>query len=265
MNGTPPLPAALGTVARAQRLGGGEIAATWRVETTDGARLVVKRTPYDATLEAEGLRALGAAGAPVPAVHHADTDVLVMDLVSGVPDWPALGAAVAAVHRSTGPAFGWDRDNVIGPLPQPNARLDAWGEFYAERRIRPWLDAAALPAHVRDRLRRALDGPLPDLVDHAPAASLVHGDLWSGNVIDGAYVIDPAVHHADRELDLAYARLFGGLPERFFAGYTDAWPLDDGWQRRRPALQLHHLLVHVKLFGAGYVGSVVERLDTLGW
>jgi fructosamine-3-kinase len=260
-----PLPADVGTVARATPLSGGDIAAAWRVTTTDGTDLVVKRTPYDPDLEAEGLRALGAAGAPVPEVVDVRDDVLVMTAVAGRPDWARLGGALAEVHRTTGPAFGWDRDNVIGPLLQPNGRMDDWGAFFTERRVRAWLDAPALPADVRRRLDRACDGPLPDLLDHGPPASLIHGDLWSGNVVDGAFLIDPAVHHADRELDLAFARLFGGLPDTFFAAYADAWPLDAGWERRRPALQLHHLLVHVTLFGGGYVGAVVARLEALGW
>jgi fructosamine-3-kinase len=260
-----PLPPACGEVASSRTLGGGDIARTWRVTTTTGRDLVVKQTPYDARLEADGLLALAAAGAPVPEVVHADAAVLVMTAVSGRPDWAGLGARLAAVHATTGTDFGWDRDNVIGPLPQPNGPMPHWGEFFATRRVRPWLDAPALPRPVRARLEVACAGPLPDLLDHDPPAALVHGDLWSGNVVDGAYLIDPAVHRADRELDLAFARVFGGFPPEFFDAYQAAWPLPAGWQDRLPALQLHHLLVHVKLFGSGYVGAVVTRLEQLGW
>lgn len=241
------------------------IASSWAVTLTDGREIVVKRTGYDAGLEAEGLEALAAAGAPVPAVLAVTPDLLVMSHVGGRPDWAGLGAALAAVHRHDGGSFGWHRDNVIGSLPQDNRTSRSWPTFYVDRRIRPHLSTPALPGPVRRRLEVAADGPTRALLDHEPAASLIHGDLWSGNVVDGCYLVDPAVNHADRELELAFMATFGGFPDELWRSYTEAWPLDDGWQRRRPALQLYHLLVHVALFGEGYVGAVVARLDALGW
>lgn len=245
------------------RMGGGSICEVWRARLTDGPDVVVKRAPYPAEVEADGLRALDEAGAPVPEVLAADGDVLVLAHVSGPPDWPALGAALAELHRHTGASFGWHRDNLIGSLPQRNTPSERWPDFYAEHRIRPFLDA--LPAEVRRRLETACDGPLQELLDHDPPASLVHGDLWSGNVVDGRWLIDPAVCRADREYELAFMEFFGGFPAELTDAYTAEWPLDDGWQARRPALQLYHLLVHVRIFGAGYLGSVVSRLDALGW
>lgn len=260
------LPGGLGEVRSERTLSGGSIADTRLVTLADGREVVVKRTPTDATFEAEGLAALADAGAPVPAVLHVEHDLLVLEHVTGPPRWEELGRALAAVHRrDAGDRFGWHRDNVIGSLPQPNPPGPDWPTFYAERRIRPLLDAATLPGSVRRRLAAACDGPLRDLLAHGERPSLVHGDLWSGNVVDGRWLIDPAVHHADREVELAFAELFGGLPAPFWRGYEDTWPLDPGWQDRRPALQLFHLLVHVELFGAGYVGAVVSRLDRLGW
>lgn len=224
--------------------------------------MVVKATSYDARLEADGLRALAAAGGPVPEVLGVDRHVLVLEHVTGRPDWHGLGAAIARMHRDVGEQFGWDQDNVIGPLPQPNPLTADWPSFYVEHRLRPYLDV--LPADLRRRLEAACDGPLPELLDHNVPASLVHGDLWAGNIVDGRWLIDPAVHRADRELDLAMLDLFGGVPAAFRHGYAEVWPLDAGWERRRPALQLYHLLVHVRLFGAGYLASVAARLDELG-
>lgn len=259
----PPLPDGLPAVADATPLGGGQVAAAWRAELEDGRVVVVKATPYDATLEAEGLDALRRAGAPVPAVLAVDDTVLVLEHVTGPPDWEALGAALATVHAHHGPAFGWHRDNVIGPLPQANGWLPTSGAFVVERRIRPHL--SALPPDVARRLAAACEGPLPDLLDaHDPPPSLVHGDLWSGNVIAGRWLIDPAVHHADRETDLAMLTLFG-FPERgFWAGYEGVAPLPLGWERRRAALQLAPLLVHVRLFGASYVPGVIRALERAG-
>lgn len=260
------LPAGLGEVRRWRTLSGGSIADTRVAVLADGREVVVKRTSTDARLEAEGLTALGDAGAPVPAVLHVAPDLLVLEHVAGEPAWEELGRRLAAVHRAdAGDTFGWHCDNVIGSLPQRNTPDASWPSFYTARRIRPFLGADALPDDVRDRLGAACAGPLPELLAHGGPPSLVHGDLWSGNVVDGRWLIDPAVHHADRELDLAFAEVFGGFPDAFHRGYGAVWPLPDGWERRRPALQLFHLLVHVELFGAGYVGAVVARLDRLGW
>ena len=265
----PPLPDGLGPASAAHALGGGSICAVWRATLADGRAAVVKATPYPAEVEADGLRALADAGAPVPSVLGVDERVLVLEEVGdGRADaaaWRELGRAIAHLHRDTGEAFGWHRDNLIGSLPQANDPDDDWPRFYAERRIRPWLGAAALPGSVRRRLERALGGPLLDLLDSGNPPSLVHGDLWNGNVVDGRWLIDPAVHRADREFELAFAELFGGFPSAFGDGYADVWPLPEGWQARRPALQLYHLLVHVELFGGGFAGAVAARLDDLGW
>ena len=234
--------------------------------TVNGRPVATKRTAYDARLEADGLQRLARAGAPVPEVLAADRDELVMEWVSGSPDWEALGAALASVHRTTAEAFGYDCDNVIGSLPQSNPWTPSWGEFVAENRVRIHLSDPAVPAPVRHRLEAASRGPLPTLLDeHRPVPSLIHGDLWSGNIVDGSFLIDPAVSFSDREVELAFMAVFGGIPQAMWNGYLDTWPLADGWERRRPALQLHHLLVHVRIFGGGYVRMVEDRLDRLGW
>ena len=247
-----------------ERLAGGDVDEVWRLRFEDGSAVIVKQSPAEAALEAEGLEALRAAGAPTPEVLAVDGTILVLEEVSGPGDVRELGRAVATAHLATATSFGWHRDNVIGPLPQPNRSSSNWPEFYARQRLAPHLEALPLP--VSRRLHHAVErGALASLLDHDPAASLVHGDLWSGNIVGDRWLIDPAVHHADRELDLAMLALFGGIPTGFLGGYEEVWPLDEGWEQRRPALQLYHLLVHVRLFGAGYIPAVVSRLDRLGW
>lgn len=262
----PELPPELDEPDSWRRVPGGDICESWQAAWADGRQAFVKRTPYPAALEAEGLRALGAAGAPVPHVLAVAAHTLVLEWLEGEPDWTALGVALATVHRHTAATFGWHQDNRLGSLVQRNGEWEDWGEFFAERRVAPFLSAGGLDHSLRLRLDRALDGPLQQLLsEHRPVPSLIHGDLWAGNVVHGRWLVDPAVCHADRELDLAFAHVFGGFPDRFFAAYQRAWPLPDGWRRRRPALQLYHLLAHVRLFGGTYAPSVAARLDELGW
>jgi fructosamine-3-kinase len=269
------------------------ICDTFRVQLEDAREVVAKHCPYDPRIEADGLAALQAAGAPVPQVlgcaradGQEEGGVLVLEYVRGPApkdaDWARLGEALADLHRlsaaeaqESSPGYGWPRNNRIGSLvqdnsPPPEAQdMNAWGAFYAERRVRAHLEDATIPGDLTRRLHMACDGPLPDLLGHNPPASLIHGDLWSGNVVDGRWLIDPAVHQADRELELAFMALFGGFPEQLWRAYRDAWPLSQGWRERRPALQLHHLLVHVRHFeqrGPGsYVRAVRNRLDHYGW
>ena len=181
---------------------------------------------------------------------------------------PRCGArpALAQLHRTTAEAYGWHRDNTIGTTPQDNARTEDWAAFFRDRRIAPQLALAARNGHG-GRLQRAgerLLAAMPLLLaGHAPVASLLHGDLWSGNaarLASGEPVIfDPAVYFGDRETDLAMTELFGGFPAAFHAAYRAAWPIDAGYPVRRTLYNLYHVLNHLNLFGGGY-GAQAEAM-----
>src|SRR4029450_988593 len=158
----------------------------------DGREVVVKRCPYPAEAEADGLAALAAAGAPVPAVLGVAGDTLVLEEVGAPPDWPGLGRAVARLHRTTGERFGWHRDNFQGRFVQRNGWTDDCPSFYVERRVRAHLADPRVPEPLRGRLERACAGPLPALLRPRPPASLTHGDLCAGNGVEGRVPLDPA-------------------------------------------------------------------------
>jgi len=259
-------PPGLAPLVSTEPLKGGFICGTVRGRLADGREVVVKRCPYPAEVEADGLRALGAAGVPVPAVLGVGSQVLVLERVGGPPDWAALGRAIAGLHRTTGDRFGWHRDNFQGITVQPNGWYEDWPSFYVERRVRPHLADARVPGPLRRRIERACEGPLPALLRPRPPASLTHGDLWMGNVIEGRWLVDPAVSFADRELELAYMQLSDSLPAEFWDAYMAEWPPDPGYERRRPALQLHKFLNNIRHFGPDrYVPRIEAVLDTYGW
>jgi len=175
------------------------------------------------------------------------------------------GEQLAAMHRSTAAEHGWHRDNTIGATPQPNTPDADWTRFWCERRLGFQLELAARNGHagrLTERGARLLER-LGALLDHAPAPSLLHGDLWGGNFSgddQGSPVIfDPACYYGDREADIAMTELFGGFGSRFYAAYNAAWPLDPGYDTRKTLYNLYHVLNHLNLFGGGY-GTQAERM-----
>lgn len=274
--------AALGpghAIERAAPASGGCIHDSFVVES-GSVRLFVKTNGAALSsafaAEADGLAALIAAGmrAPRPlghgvAVSHAYLVMEYLDL-SGRGDWATMGRALAAMHRATGERFGWRRDNFIGSTPQSNRGHDDWTGFWRDARLLPQLALAGrngLGSRLIDTGER-LAAMLPRLLaGHAPQASLLHGDLWSGNVAflaEGSPVLfDPAVYFGDREADLAMTELFGGFPRSFYAAYAEVWPLDAGYALRRDLYNLYHVLNHANLFGGGYAAQAEALIGRL--
>jgi fructosamine-3-kinase len=226
--------------------------------------------------EADGLSALAAAGARVPAPvcqgqagEHAFLVLEHLDL-RGSGDYAALGRSLAVVHSTRGESFGWRRDNYIGRTPQLNRRSPSWSDFWCEARLGPQLSLARKNGFGKSLLGKGeqLAEAVPGLLsEHATAASLLHGDLWSGNagfLADGTPVLfDPAVYWGDREADLAMTELFGGFPQDFYSAYAKAAPLDPGYAVRKTLYNLYHVLNHANLFGGGYAAQAERMIERL--
>lgn len=179
-----------------------------------------------------------------------------------------LGAQLAQMHRNTADQFGLDHDNYIGSLPQSNGKHDKWSDFFIQERLQPMVSLAAdkrLLEYADAGNFEKLYTKLPELFDEEEPA-LLHGDLWSGNYLttpaDEPYLIDPAVYYGHREVDLAMTALFGGFSNEFYIDYNEAFPLAKGWQQRADLWNLYPLLVHLNLFGAGYLGRVRDAVKS---
>lgn len=270
--------AALGTRVRGSSvLGGGQIADVRKIELADGRTVVVKR---GANLALEGwmLRYLAdRSSAPVPAVFVADDDLLMMEYVENDGTLTAaaeidLADIMAGLHAITGERFGFERDTLIGSLPQPNPPADDWCGFFREQRLlamaRTAHDAGRLPAVLLRRIE-ALAGRLDRWIRNDAKPTLIHGDLWSGNILAAgpriAALIDPALYFADPEIELAFMTLFGSVGECFFARYRERAPWRaEFFEERRDLYNLYPLLVHVRLFGGSYVAQVERTLTRYG-
>jgi fructosamine-3-kinase len=253
---------------------GGCIHETARVETTKGDFFAKWNSEAPAEIfssEAEGLRLLRAAasGLVVPEVLLAAPSrdgrpaFIVMEYLPpasgrGAKAHEALGRGLADVHRQSADAFGFPVTTYCGPTPQDNAWTSSWVEFYAERRVRALVRLLEKQGQVGPTERGILDrlaDRLPALLPHETVPALIHGDLWSGNVLhteQGPALVDPACTYADREMEFGITTLFGGLSDRAWSAYLEAAPLESGWRDRTPVYQLYHLLNHHLLFGGGY-------------
>lgn len=274
--------AALGEgIVEVRSLAGGDVADAFSVTLSSGRRVFVKSRagapPGMFRAEARGLVWLGEARAlrlpEVIAVGELEPGFLALEyLEPGTPRRgfdEELGRGLACLHQTPAASFGLDHDNFIGPLPQRNSPRTSWVEFFVEQRLEPQLALALTSGAGRPRwsarfsaLYRRLSGWVPE----EPPQRL-HGDLWGGNLHVGPEgepcLIDPAAHAGHREVDLAMMQLFGGFGPRVFEAYREEFPLAPGAPERVPLYQLYPLLVHVNLFGGGYVGSVERALAQL--
>ena len=253
-----------GTLARAEAIHGGDLSEVVRITLEDGRDAIVKG---GALVEAEAamLGAIGQSGAPAPEVYAVGDGVLVMELLParGGSGWASLGAELAKLHRSVGDRYGWDKDYAFGRVGIPNGWSESWPVFWGERRLLTHLPHVS--ADLGQRLEK-LAASLGDLLPAKPPASLLHGDLWSGNVLfDGdrlSGLIDPACYYGHAEVDFAMLELFGGPSRDFYAAYG---AMEPGRIERLPLYQLWPALVHLRLFGAGYRPMVERLLAAVGF
>ncbi|HSJ67349.1 MAG TPA: fructosamine kinase family protein [Anditalea sp.] len=183
--------------------------------------------------------------------------------------WENLGQGLAQLHMVSSKNFGLDHDNYIAVLPQINSPKATWAEFFISNRLEPMLGKAfydgLIDKSFLDKFRDIYD-KLPSVFPNEIPA-LLHGDLWSGNVMETALgepaLIDPAIYFGHREVDLAFSKLFGGFDMRFYDAYEDVFPLEPGFEERVKIYNLYPLLVHLNLFGKSYLPPIEKTVKFL--
>ncbi|MEQ9448254.1 MAG: fructosamine kinase family protein [Rhodospirillaceae bacterium] len=268
-------------VIKAASLAGGCVGDVRRLDLEDGRSVVAKiGTGQSPGLALEGfmLRYLAEHSAlPVPEVLFADEHLLLMTFLSG---GDALSTAaqvdaarhLAGLHNVTAKEFGFERDTLIGGLLQSNQKEKSWLTFFRDRRLLYMAHQAhrcgRLPDALLSRIER-LCARLEQWIVEPPASSLLHGDMWTGNIlVHGTAIsgfVDPAFYYGDPEIEQAFSTLFGTFGESFFRRYEELRPIAPGFfEERRDLYNLYPLLVHVRLFGGSYVQSVDHTLRRFG-
>ena len=267
-------------VGQQQSLSGGSINAAYLLSDENSSRqffVKTNRTGREAMFEAEGrgLEAMALSETirvPRPVCYGDDGNhsYIVMEYLDmhGRADQVQLGERLADMHRVTQPRFGWDIDNTIGSTHQPNPWTDDWLEFWRDHRLGYQLELAARNGYggeLQSLGEKVLEGMSVLFDSHEVVPSMLHGDLWGGNVAglrDGTPVIfDPAFYYGDREADLAMTYVFGGFGPDFYASYQNAWPLDDGFEVRKTLYNAYHIINHLNMFGGGYHGQAIHMLE----
>ncbi|CAN5216479.1 fructosamine kinase family protein [soil metagenome] len=266
----------------ARPLGGGCIGEVYRAELSDGSVVVAKvDRAGESHLEREAymLRYLREeSDLPVPEVYHSSKELLLMQFVEGESSFSDeverhAAELLAGLHGITADAYGHERDTLIGNLDQPNPPTESWTGFFREHRLlymaKTAHEAGRLPSGDLKRVERLAER-LDGLIEEPERPSLIHGDVWSGNVLakNGrvAAFLDPAIYYADPEIELAFISLFDSFGDTFFKRYEELRGIRPGFfETRRDLYNLYPLLVHVYFFGGGYLGSVRNTLSRFGF
>ncbi len=273
----------LGRTAESCRaLGGGCVGEVYRVRMKDGGDIVVK---YDSrpspALDIEGymLRYLAEHSAlPVPPVLHSSPQLLAMEHLDGDSRFDAAAQRhaaelLAALHEVRASQYGLDRATLIGGLHQPNPWTSTWVDFFRDHRLLHMADKAleerVMPAALHRRIHKFAER-LEDFIDEPTHPSLLHGDVWTTNVLarNGRITgfIDPAVYYGHPEIELAFITLFNTFGTPFFDAYHALRPIAPGFlERRRDLYNLYPLLVHTRLFGASYLNGIDQTLARQGF
>ncbi|WP_194976026.1 fructosamine kinase family protein [Aquiflexum lacus] len=268
-------------IKQAKLIAAGNINQGIYLETSSGSFFLKSNFESDSDIfekEADGLEMLRSnCPLQIPKVIHVgkveDRNFLLMQWISADKNnpvyWQELGVGLAQLHMATQESFGYVKNNFIASLVQTNSHKSSWIDFFIENRLEPLAGKAYYEGLMSLEFFKKFQKTYLTLEEIFPKEkpALLHGDLWSGNIMRGKNgspaLIDPAVYFGHREMDLAFSRLFGGFDEGFYQSYETVFPLEPGFEERIPVYNLYPLLVHLLLFGKSYLSGIERTVNRL--
>lgn len=267
------------TLNGAQLIAAGNMNQAVYLETAEG-NLFLKTNHLEASdiflKEKEGLNLLRKnTSLQIPAIINwgrvEDTNYLLLEWIpTGTPHkryWQSLAEGLAELHMATQENFGWEDSNFISILPQKNTITAHWELFFIQERLEPMLQRAYFHQLIDEEFMKKFRQLYPKIEGIFPKEkpALLHGDLWSGNVLvnfsGSPSLIDPAVYFGHREMDIAFSKLFGGFDPSFYETYHEVFPMEPGFEERKDLYNLYPLLVHLNLFGSGYLAGIKRTIS----
>lgn len=209
----------------------------------------------------------------IPDIYSVNERCLLLQSIHSLRPTPKnmtqFGQGLALLHKKAQDKYGFAQDNYIGLSIQENGLFDNWGQFFIEKRLLPQISLISNPHLARtftNTLHKHADKVASFLNQNCAFPSLLHGDLWSGNVLfdqDNVWLIDPAIYYGDREVDLAMTEMFGGFSIEFYQAYDEVFPRTKHYPSKRTIYNLYHYLNHYNLFGKAYFQECLQGFESL--
>ncbi len=260
-------------------VGGGFINQTYKATTSQGTYFIKvhETSGFSRMFEKEkhGLQVLTQTNClniakPIEVCEYDKHSYLFLEWIESAPEnpdyWSILGEGVAKIHKNTNRFFGFNEDNYFGSLVQINNRLSNWGQFFVKNRLMPLVKIATecsyFDKHTLDLFEKYYNMASEIFPEEEP--SLLHGDLWRGNIMVNAQglpcLVDPAVYYGHREMDISMSYFVGEFDAAFYEAYNGIYPLQEDWKVRRDFAMMYYHLAHLNLFGVSYIPMVMDNL-----
>ncbi len=270
-------------VTKVTPVSGGCIHNAWQIKLATGKKIFAKTSPLEnykmLQFEADGLTAINKrlnpdvliAPKPLALKKLTKVSILLMpwfELNQG--SQVNLGKGLALFHKESSEEkqklFGWENDGFIGNNSQIGGWETSWGKCFVKLRLEPQMKMAK-GWGLSFKSKKFYNRIINFLEESEVQPSLVHGDLWKGNASvtnQGKGIIyDPATWWADREVDIAMTKLFGGFSNEFYNAYNSIWSLKDGFEKRQKIYNLYHVLNHANLFGGSYQNQSLSLMNQI--
>ena len=176
--------------------------------------------------------------------------------------------AIISIHSNNFNKFGFEFDTQIGGLRQKNSWNSNWVDFYKEERLGYIFNLINKSDPMDNFLNKKIEKLLNNLhnfIPEKPNSSLLHGDLWEGNILfnnkNFAGFIDPGSFFGHNEMEIAYLRWFNPrfVDDKFLRKYDEFIKINKDFEKYEVIYQLYYSLLNVYLWDRVYVKDV-ERL-----